>query len=261
MSINLDAIKSRLNSLKNTNNRTSNLWKPEPGEHQIRIVPYVHNLSNPFLELYFHYNLGKRSILSPVSFGRPDPIVNFAEKMKQTGEKEDWIMGRKLEPKMRTFVPIIIRGQENEGVKFWGFGKQLYQELLAFFADPDYGDLSDLKTGRDIVVTVKSPEETGRDYTETTIRIKPKETVATENSDILQKIKEQANITELYPEPTYDELKIQLQTWLGSSDEETEELTYSSSKKETQKEEKKETNSISPTKSADDIGVTFDDLF
>ena len=84
MAINLDAIKNRLSSLKNTNNRVSNIWKPEPGEHQIRIVPYVHNLENPFIDLYFHYNIGKRSILSPVTYGRPDPILEFAEKLKQT---------------------------------------------------------------------------------------------------------------------------------------------------------------------------------
>ena len=253
MAINLDAIKSRLNSLKNTNNRTSNIWKPEPGEHQIRIVPYVHNRDNPFLELYFHYNLGKRSILSPVSFGRPDPIVDFAEKLKQTGDKSDWVMGRKLEPKMRVYVPVIIRGQENEGVKFWGLGKQLYQELRAFFADPDYGDLSDVKTGRDIVVTVKSPEETGRDYTETTIRIKPKETVVSEDQSVLDKIKLQPQITELYPESSYDDLKIQLQTWMGSSSQEepSKDVNYKQEKSDTTK----------TTTSAEDAGVTFDDLF
>jgi hypothetical protein len=253
MAINLDAIKSRLNSLKNANNRTSNIWKPEPGEHQIRIVPYIYNKDNPFLELYFHYNLGKRSILSPVSFGRPDPIVDFAEKLKQTGDKSDWVMGRKLEPKMRVYVPVIVRGQEKEGVKFWGFGKQLYQELLGFFADPDYGDLSDPKTGRDIVVTVKSPEETGRDYTETSIRIKPKETVVTDNQEVLDKIKEQSKITELYPEPTYDDLKAQLQTWLGKSDdvETTEDLVYT-----------QETSAEPPSKKVDvDIDKAFEDLF
>ena len=253
MAINLDAIKSRLNSLKNANNRTSNIWKPEPGEHQIRIVPYIHDKDNLFLELYFHYNLGKRSILSPVSFGRPDPIVEFAEKLKQTGDKNDWVMGRKLEPKMRVYVPVIVRGQEKEGVKFWGFGKQLYQELLGFFADSDYGDLSDPKTGRDIVVTVKSPEETGRDYTETSIRIKPKETVVTDSQDILDKIKEQSKITELYPETTYDDLKSQLQTWLGKSDdaEPTEDLVYT-----------QETSAQPASKKVDvDIDKAFEDLF
>ena len=24
---------------------------------------------------------------------------------------------------MRTFAPVVVRGKESEGVKFWGFGK------------------------------------------------------------------------------------------------------------------------------------------
>jgi len=250
MAINLDAIRNRLNNLKNANNRTSNIWKPEPGEHQIRIVPYVHNRENPFIELYFHYNLIKKSIVSPQSFGRPDPIVEFAEKLKQTGDKNDWIMGRKLEPKMRTYVPVIVRGQENEGVKFWGFGKQLYQELLSFIADPDYGDITDLKEGRDVVVTVKSAEEAGKNFAETTIRIKPKQTPATDNPDVIEKIKEQPQITELYPEPTYQDLKSYLSTYLGNADEASEEVEYKKSS-EPQKQ------SVTKTEVED----AFDDLF
>ena len=40
-----------------------------------------------------------------------------------------------MEPKMRTYVPVLVRGKESEGVKFWGFGKLVYQELLG----DDYG--------------------------------------------------------------------------------------------------------------------------
>lgn len=246
MAINLDAIRNRLSTLKNANNRTSHIWKPEPGEHQIRMVPYAHNKENPFLELYFHYNLGKKSTLSPQSFGRPDPVVEFAEKLKQTGDKNDWIMGRKLEPKMRTYVPVIIRGQEKEGVKFWGFGKILYEELMSFMADPDYGDISDVKTGRDIVITVKSAEETGKNFAETTIRIKPKETVVTEDPIVIDKIKDQPQITELFPEPTYEELETMLKTWIGASDSAEKEST-----------EEVRSSSLDPKKVSD----TFDDLF
>ena len=37
-----------------------------------------------------------------------------------------------MEPKLRTFVPIIVRGQEGDGVRFWGFGKTVYQEILGY---------------------------------------------------------------------------------------------------------------------------------
>ena len=119
----INAIKKRLTQLQATNNRTSNLWKPQPGKSQIRIVPYKHNTDSPFIELFFHYDLGGKSYLSPMSFGRPDPIEEFAQKLKGSGSKEDYQLSRKLEAKMRTFAPVIVRGEEKQGVKFWGFGK------------------------------------------------------------------------------------------------------------------------------------------
>lgn len=250
MAINLDAIRNRLNGLKNSSNRSSNIWKPEPGEHQIRIVPYTHNRENPFIELHFHYNLGKKSMLSPSSFGRPDPVLEFAKKLQQAGDKESWVAGKKMEPKMRTYVPVIVRGQENEGVKFWGFGKQIYQELLSFIADPDYGDITDLHEGRDIVVTVKSAEEAGKSYAETTIRIKPKQTPATENDTVIEKINNQPDIIELYPEPSYEELKSQLLTWMGNAEEQSQEIEY---------KKPAETPKQSVTKA--EVEDAFDDLF
>ena len=135
----LDAIKSKLNQLQSTTSTANNFWKPEPGKQIVRIVPYSHNKDNPFVELFFHYNLGQnKTYMSPMSFGRPDPVQEFADKLKSTGDKDEWIQGKRLEPKMRTFAPVIVRGQESEGVKFWGFGKTVYQELLGVIADPDY---------------------------------------------------------------------------------------------------------------------------
>ena len=92
----INAIKKRLTQLTSQTNKTSNLWKPQPGKNQIRIVPYAHNKDNPFIELYFHYEIGQRSYLSPMSFGRPDPIEEFADKLKAGGNKDDWKLGKKL---------------------------------------------------------------------------------------------------------------------------------------------------------------------
>ena len=196
----INAIKKRLTQLTSQTNKTSNLWKPQPGKNQIRIVPYAHCKENPFIELFFHYEIGQRSYLSPMSFGRPDPIEEFAEKLKAGGNKDDWKLGKKLEAKMRTFVTVIVRGQEKEGVKFWGFGKTVYQELLTFIADPDYGDIADPATGRDIVVTFKTAEETGKAFPSTSIMVKPNQTPCTEDKDVIESVKNQVKITELYKE-------------------------------------------------------------
>ena len=218
-------LKKRLNQLQTTNNRTSSLWKPQPGKTQIRIVPYAHNKDNPFIELFFHYNLNNRSYLSPVSFGRPDPIEEFAQKLKGSGNKEDYQLARKLEAKMRTFAPVIVRGEEKQGVKFWGFGKTVYQELLSIIADPDYGDITDPVNGRDVVVEFLSAEETGASFPKTNIRVKPNQTPISDEPDILEAVKSQQDITEIYQELSYDDLTEVLNEWLNPSDDTTEEET------------------------------------
>ena len=214
----LDAIKSRLNQLQNT--QTNAFWKPQPGKSQIRIVPYKFDKNNPFSELFFHYSLvPNKTVLSPLSYGRPDPVQQFADKLKSTGNKDEWIQGKRIEPKMRTFVPVVVRGEESEGVKFWGFGKTVYQELLGIIADPDYGDISDSTTGRDIVVERQTPAEAGNQYGKTTIRVKPNVTALSEDSDQLTRLlDEQPELKELYQEPTFDELKSHLSNFLNPSD-------------------------------------------
>lgn len=217
MATNLDAIRARLNKLQGNAKTSDSLWKPTVGKHQIRLVPYKFNKDMPFIELYFHYNINNKSYLSPASFGRPDPIVEFAEKLKRMGTKEDYREAKKLEPKLRTFVPVLVRGAENEGIKFWGFGKTVYQELLGYFADPDYGDLSHPLSGRDLIVDYAAPEG-GASYPTTTIRVKPNATKLVEDTEKMKQLVEsQKDITTIYKELTYDELKTILQNWLSGS--------------------------------------------
>ena len=247
----LNAIRKRLNQLQTTNNRTSSLWKPQPGKTQIRIVPYEFNKDNPFIELFFHYNLNNRSYLSPISFGRPDPIEEFAQKLKGSGNKEDYQLSKKLEAKMRTFAPVIVRGEESQGVKFWGFGKTVYQELLSIIADPDYGDITDPVNGRDVVVEFISAEESGASFPKTNIRVKPNQTPISDEPSVLEKVKtSQKDITEIYQEQSYEDLTNVLNEWLNPSEEPAE-------------EEKEDTVSTSDlqTSKVKDTSEAFDELF
>ena len=249
----LNAIRKRLGQLQTTNNRTSSLWKPQPGKTQIRIVPYAFNKDNPFIELFFHYNLNNRSYLSPISFGRPDPIEEFAQKLKASGNKEDYQLSKKLEAKMRTFAPVIVRGEESQGVKFWGFGKTVYQELLSIIADPDYGDITDAVNGRDVSVEFISAEESGASFPKTNIRVKPNQTPISDEPSVLELVKtSQKDITEIYQEQSYDDLTNVLNEWLNPSEDSTEE-----------EEVKQETTSTSDlaTSKVKDTSEAFDELF
>jgi len=256
MALNLDAIKAKLNQLNKSDEKKNNLWKPESGKTRIRIVPYVHRKDNPFLELYFHYDIGKKSMLSPIIFGNADPIVEFADKLKKTGDKDEWLMGRKIEPKMRTYVPVIIRGKESEGVKFWGFGKQIYTELLSIISDPDYGDITDLMNGRDIDVEF-TPAEGGA-FPKTAIRVKPNTQPATEDKAIAEKIMNQPEITDIFPEPTYDELEKALAEWMNPENADSD---VSDDEEETSAPAAPSKTSKPVAGKVDDVASAFNDLF
>jgi hypothetical protein len=250
MGINLDAIKNKLSSLQQNTSTKNNLWKPEPGTQVIRIVPYQHNKDNPFSELYFHYNFNNKTILSPVSFGKPDPIVEFSEKLKSSGSSDDWKLGKKLDPTMRCYVPVLVRGKEAEGIKFWGFGKTVYQELLSFITDPDYGDITDPVAGRDITVDFKTKEQSGKDFPETSIRIKPNQSKITDNPAVLEKLKNQPKVTDNWKEQSYEDLQAVLAKWLDP-DSDTDSTT-----------ETTETKSPTPSvPAATDVASAFDSLF
>jgi hypothetical protein len=218
----LNAIRKRLGQLQTTNNRTSSLWKPQPGKTQIRVVPYEFNKDNPFIELFFHYNLNNRSYLSPISFGRPDPIEEFAQKLKSSGNKEDYQLSKKLEAKMRTFA--------------------------------DYGDITDPVNGRDVVVEFISAEESGASFPTTKIRVKPNQTPISDDPTILEKVKSsQKDIRDIYQEQSYDELTNVLNEWLNPSDD-------SSSSEESTPQQATDTSTME-TKKVKDTSEAFDELF
>jgi hypothetical protein len=249
MAIDLEAIKRKLNQLQTTGARRDNLWKPEPGKQVVRIVPYQHDRNNPFQELYFHYDLGKKNYLSPITHGKADPVVEFCEKLKNSGNSDEWKLGKKMEPKMRTYVPVLIRGKESEGVKLWGFGKQVYTELLGVIADPDYGDITDPMGGRDILVEF-TPAEAGQ-FPKTTIRVKPNVTPMTEDKNVAENVaNNQPNLSDIFKEPSYDDLKAALENWLNPEGEET-----------AKEEPKKEEPAPAGVNKVDDVGKAFDDLF
>jgi len=275
----INAIRGRLNKLQNSQKKSDLLWKPKVGSTQLRIVPYKFDKDNPFIELYFHYNVNNKTYLSPQSFGRPDPIVEFADKLKRMGDKEDWKAAKAMEPKLRTFVPVLVRGEEHQGVKFWGFGKTVYQELLGYIADPDYGDITDPTSGRDITVDYQSAEDAGTSYPVTKIRIKPNTSPLSQDVEQAKGfISNQTEITDLYSELSYEELKGVLNSWLNpdapQEDIKSESATALDTKpatstpkvefpSETQKTPvaPKEEAQVKPASNLDDVSAAFDDLF
>jgi hypothetical protein len=117
-----------------------------------------------------------------------------------------------MQPKLRTYVPIVVRGKEEEGVKFWGFGARVCEQLMSAINEPDYGDITDLNNGYDITVDFKTAEELKADFPDTKILIKPKPRPVIDPEhpkakEIMELItKKQPNIYDIYKPASYEEL-------------------------------------------------------
>ena len=192
----LNEIKNRLERLNNPGGGKkgdfkANFWRPPVGEKsQIRLVPYKHNKSFPFSELYFYFGIGKPRMIALTNFEESDPIMEFATQLRKTGEKDNVELAKKLFPKLRIFAPVVVRGEEDKGVRFWEFGKMVYQELLGVMADEDYGDITDISKGRDINVEVIPAKETGKMFNTTTVRVKPNQTSLVEDAKTVESLLE-----------------------------------------------------------------------
>ena len=232
MAINLDAVRQKLQAIQDSQTRkgSSKLWKPSDPVTIVRILPSKFDSEYPFTELLFHF-IFKKPVISLASFNEADPVVELAEQLKRTGDKADFIESRKMEPKTRIYVPIIIRGKEDEGIKYWGFGKEVYQELLNYISDPDYGDFTDLHEGRDLTVTFTQAKDSANGFASTSVRLKPNMTpAATSKDDLKALIEDQVEITSLFTKPSYDELVGMLEEYVNpaapnTSDEEKADTT------------------------------------
>ena len=225
----INAIKQRLSSLQSSGAKKEKVdyskyyWKPKAeGKYQIRVVPSVLNKSNPFQEVFVHYGFSKFPIYALTNWGEKDPIVEFAKSLRNTQEKENWQLAKKLDPKMRVFAPVVVRGEEEKGVRLWEFGKEIYMQLLGIAEDEDYGDFTDISEGRDFTVDVVTGDIGGRQGLKSSIRVKPKTSpLGSDKETIKMWLTEQPNVLELQRKTAFDDLKTILANFLNPEEEET----------------------------------------
>lgn len=223
----LSKIKNRLDNLnqaskpKNTEKKDYTLiyWKPKAeGKFQIRFVPSKLNKDNPFQEIFMHYGIGKFPIVALTNWGEDDPIVEFSKKLRTSSDSENWRLAKQLDPKMRVFAPVIVRGEEEKGVRLFEFSKTLYMELLSVADDEDYGDFTDINQGFDFVVTATKVQD--RPGFGLSLRPKPKQTPLSDNADTIKTwLENQPLLLEERYKYTYDKLKEELQTFISGGEE------------------------------------------
>lgn len=228
----ISKLAERLANLKNKGGKK--IWfRPSETPTQIRILPYPHGDKISFREVYFHYDVGgHKSIVCPqFTVGDPCPICKLADEFRTMGGKDNWEIFRKLQSKVRVYAPVLVRGKEEEGVKIWGFGTTIYEDLLKKCSDPEWGDISDPTHGIDLVVLQIPVGAPGNDtsYPKPEMGLKRKESVL--HADPKKVAEIIASVPDFFADPDifkildYAALEKIVQS-LGTSDEESTETGY-----------------------------------
>lgn len=262
MAIDLAAIRKKLGQLSGQNSKKNTMWRPEEGtETTVRLLAYPNNDGQPFKELMFYYNIGSNpGLLAPYQFDKPDPIQELITKLRDEGSKESYELAKKLYPKMRCYAPVVVRGEEDKGVRLWAFGKTVYQTLLNYMLDEDYGDITDPHEGRDVRIScTKNP---GQQWATTDVRPRGKDSPLSEDSSQSKKwLDSIPDVNDMFELKTYEDLERIINNWLNDDEEDN-------SKKETTRggSYKTKTDEDSPDqingkyKSLDDAFADLDSL-
>lgn len=189
--VDLAALQAEANRLSNSTNKESGfsnnfLKLPEEGALAIRLLPpvplekYGHKVPILFQPTKLSYLNGKgvhcNVELVNGKWEGDCPIVGFYHYLwNQTrtdpARKDHYIsQARKIKPIDRFYYNVIVRDQEDEGVKILSVGKTIHEMIMkAFVGDPTtkmkpLGDITDFKNGRDFILVKKIRRSDGQEF-------------------------------------------------------------------------------------------------
>lgn len=221
-----DRLRAKLEQLKVGFGRNPNIWKPpkhDSGERaQIRLIQYPHG-DDPFVELWFHYNVGKGpGILCPkMNSGRSCPICEVGIEIRSSGEAADIDAAKKLYPKQRVYAIVVDRKDEVPTPRYWGFGVQIYEKLIGDLLDPKTKHLLDADKGIDM--DVGQTKSAAKKYVDTDYKLDRNDSPLAGSQDEINKILAAIKPhEEVFKPMTIAEIKTRLEEWLSFGEENVE---------------------------------------
>ena len=220
MSLDFNKMRNKLKTLRGQGGgKQSAFWKPQDGEQTVRIVPTPDG--DPFKEYFFHYNVGKATgFLCPKrNFGDTCPVCDFATQLWNEDAVESKKLAKSLFARQRFFSPIVVRNEENAGVRVWGYGKTTYETLLNLVLNPDYGDITDVDEGTDFLLHYGKPQ--GASFPQTKIQPRRNTSPLVDNADVAAELLNGIpDYDELFERKTSEEVGEVLDQFLLTTDEE-----------------------------------------
>lgn len=194
-------------------------WKPiEDGRYTVRFLP-PKTSNGLFYKEVAQHRVGESYYFCPKIEGDRCPICEYYKGLYDAGKDDGIALAKEIKPRKQYMYNIVVRDENGktpedpDKVNVYMSGKILYDTLMDYFFDDDYGDLTDVEKGYDFQI-VKEQGDLGWP---TYKKSKPRKTSSplSEDEDTIEKIL--SNVRDLDKEveyKSYDELKAILTSFL-----------------------------------------------
>lgn len=126
-------------------------WTPADGKNQIRIMPPPMGEEEIYARVGFHYQIGPddKMFACPKTSGARKScfLCDESDRLAKSDDEDDQADAKELRVTKRFLVTIIDLAHPQDGFKVWAVGIKLFRDILYYFSDADYGDITDLEEG------------------------------------------------------------------------------------------------------------------
>lgn len=220
---NLEALREAYEN-RSKGGRGFKFWKPKKfGRYLIRFLP-PKDPDGLFFKETAQYKLGDNYFFAPYIEGEPDPVYEYYKALYKKGTDDAIALAKEIKPRKQYLYNIVVKeelGETSENpteVQVYMSGKNLFETLMDYFMDDDYGDLTDVEDGYDFQLIKEQGDLGFPNYKKS----KPKKNSSPLLDDPDQVEEVLKNIKDLDAEvdyKSYDELKEALDRFLNSQDD------------------------------------------
>lgn len=194
----------------------------------IRILPGAMNAAGGndifFAETLLH-RINNKNYHCPKKIGQTCPICEYNRALWATDNEENIKIARDLKAKKRFYMNVIAREREvqdeqtgktqivkNNGPLVYSCGVKVFEKILKFIVDEDYGDITNLMNGYDFQIR-KEKQGEWPNYDDSKARKDP--SPAGTKEEILQWMDNLHDLNTLIKYESYEDLKQQLDIYRG----------------------------------------------
>jgi gp32-like DNA binding protein len=184
-------------TLRRAKARRWTITKWKPGRTTFRLLPPYKEGGGFYEWYYWHWNVGpeRKGMMCRFAFGEPCYLCEQWEELMASDDPRDQEEVERLRVTTRYFGNVIVIGEEDEGVQVVEFKERQARVLIELALDPEIGNFTDSKTGRNLTI-----EKTGSGlqtrYSDPRIAANPS---PIPYPDWMQRIK---HLDQLFPRPS-----------------------------------------------------------